>query len=134
MGNVMRYNFKKVNMIIAGIFAYGFADGTVITSAPTVERRTMTAGADGTVTVQQGNDPTGTITVVFAQNSGMNAELERLYYADEPFSVAIMDNNQGGRKENYVECFVQQLPEAGHGSEMNNREWTILVADYDKVA
>ncbi len=134
MAKSMSYNFKKVAVIIAGVFAQQFAEGTVVTSAPTAEKRTMTSGADGSVTFLEGNDPTGTVTLVFAQNSEMNALLQELYYQDDVFSLSIVDNNTGGVKEHYVECKVQQLPERAHGAELNNREWVILVADYDKKA
>lgn len=127
-----QYDPKKVNVVVAGFIALGFAEGTFINAERSVEKRSQRVGSKGDVETIKSADDTGTITITLQQSSPTNAVLKQLYNSDNKFQVAIVDTNfSGDVGVQGAECSVENLPAFSRGDETEDVEWTILADNYD---
>lgn len=125
------HNFKNTTVVIAGMIATGFADGDAIQSERNTEKYSHTVGADGSVTINQSNDDTGTFTLLFKPSSSVLAHIRNLYKSGEQFAVMLNDtvNKVTITGE---DCVVANLPPFSRAEEVSGVEVTILAAKYNE--
>jgi len=129
-----QYDPKKVNLIISGFVAVGFAEGTFISAERAEEKRSQRVGAKGSVeTIKNAND-TGTINITLQQTSPTNNVLKALYKSDRKFKTVVTDTNIAGDIGiDGTDCSVENLPTFDRGDETEDVEWTLLVDDFDSL-
>lgn len=128
----MPYDPKKVNVIVGGAIITGFAEDTFINAERNNPKRSQKVSAKGEVTTNKNADDTGTIKITLDQTSPSNAVLKALYLQDEKFPAVVTDANLAGDiGAGGSQCSIENDPSAEWGAESSDREWVILVDDYD---
>ncbi len=120
------YGAKKVSVVLNGTPITGFADGSMVTVARTVESATLHMGADGRGTKVVNADKSGTVTLRLAQSSLSNAVLSTLEATNATFPVIIKDTN-GNSLHSGAKAFISAPPSSEYAQELSPREWTIMV-------
>jgi len=129
----MRYDPQRVHTVVDGTEITGFAEGTMITASRMEDKRDIYVGAQGNHTFTKNANDAAEVTITLQGNSQANSKLEELYNQDEPFSFACVDQNVSGDVSAYgSECVVQSLPDFEKGGELEEREWTLIVANYEE--
>lgn len=127
------YSPKKVSVIIAGLIATGYAEGTFIQVERAAETFTKVVGSDGEVGRVHSADRSGKITLTLQQTSEFNDVLSALQQADEltlsgKFPVAVKDNNGTSL---YVagDAWIMKPVNSEYANTMSTREWVIECSD-----
>lgn len=132
---VRTYDPKSVIITIGGVPISGFSDGTFLEVVRDEATWTKVVGADGYVTRGKTNNFTGTITLTLKQSSPSNDVLSGFMAADEVSNVGIVPilikDLSGNSTYFAAQGWIQQFPTSTFGKEINDREWTIALADLD---
>lgn len=127
------YSPKKVSVIIAGLIATGYAEGTFIQVERAADTFTKVVGSDGEVGRVHSADRSGKITLTLQQTSEFNDVLSALQQADEltlsgKFPVAVKDNNGTSL---YVagDAWIMKPVNSEYANTMSTREWVIECSD-----
>lgn len=130
MPEVTTWDFRKVSLIIDGVYITGFMDGSPISAEPNEDSKIPHIGAAGDVTFAESNDETGTITVTLKQNSTSNRHLNDLSkQRGRTFPIQVIDSN-GNVKCGGTQAVVLTKPSAEWGNEVAGMEWSFYVADF----
>ncbi|QGF21717.1 tail tube protein [Bacillus phage vB_BcM_Sam46] len=126
------FDFKKVSLVVDGVFGTGFMDGTAITAEKNEDNKIPHVGADGDVTFSNSADETGTITATIKQTSPFLKHLIRLSNnKDRLFPVQIIDQNTNKVRVGGTQCVILKTPTIEWGSEVAGVEVPIYVGDYN---
>lgn len=125
------YDFKQVQVIFGGNLLTGFSEGEAITLEPNAESFTLKVGADGETSRAKGNNKSHTLKLKFLQTASANEVLSGIHAADQLSNsgvkpLMIKDNN-GTSLVAERQAFISKPPAMGHGSEITDREWTIIL-------
>lgn len=127
------FNPDDFSLILGGIPAVGFAPDTFITFERAEDSANESSGAKGDVTRVTTKNRIGTCVVRLVQGSPTNAYLNQ--------QLADMENNGGGvfsllgkdagsgDRAVGEQCWVRKHPTMEFGTETQNREWTIVIAN-----
>lgn len=133
--SVRTYDPKSVIITIGGVPMSGFSDGTFLEVNRDEATWNKVVGADGYVTRGKTNNFTGTITLTLKQSSPSNDVLSGFMAADEISNVGIVPilikDLSGNSTYFSAQGWIQQYPSSTFGKEINDREWTIALADLD---
>lgn len=130
----MNYDPKKVMSIVDGHVIRGFAEDSMVSASRMEDKRSIHVGAQGESTFMKNANDAAEVTFTLAGNSPSNAKLMELYKQDEPFFFSVSDDNMFERTGIVgSECVVQNSPDFEKGGELEEREWTLIVADYEEV-
>lgn len=132
---VATFDPKSVVIAIGGVPLSGFADGTFLELTQDTQQFTKTVGADGFTTRVKSNDYGATLTVTLAQSSPSNDYLSALAATDRATNlgvVPILIKDLSGSSIIFAATgWIQQIPDATWGNEINNLAWTFDLADAD---
>lgn len=123
------YDFKKVSVIIDGVFITGFMDGEVIQVEKNEDDVTPHVGAGGDVTYAESADQTGTITITLKQTSSSLPFLQQLRKSKRIFPIQIVDSNTNAYRVGGSEARILKMPNRSWGNEVQGVEVQIHVAD-----
>jgi len=130
----MQYDPTKVNAIVDGTVLTGFGEDTMISASRMEDKRNIHVGAQGEHTFMKNANDAAEVTFTLAGNSPANAKLMELYKQDEPFDFAVVDGNFSADVGiSGSECVVQNTPDYEKGGELEERDWTLIVADYEEA-
>lgn len=130
----MQYDPKKVMIIVDGFTITGFAEDSFITASRMTEKRTSHVGCHGEVTFSKSADDRGEVRIKIKHTSPANEKLMNLYLSDKEFDFACVDQNfSGDVGVSGSSCVVQNYPDFERGKEVVEREWTLIVADYEEA-
>ncbi len=132
---VASFDPKEVLIIVGGVPISGYADGTFLEITQDVQQFTKTTGADGYTTRVKSNNYGATATITLAQSSPSNDVLSALAAADRLsnngiFPILIKDMS-GSTIIFAGTAWIQQIPDAVFGNEINTRAWVIEMAEAD---
>lgn len=123
------YDFKKVSVIVDGVYITGYHDGSVIKVEKNEDDVTPHVGADGEVTYAESADQTGKITITLKQTSSSLPFLQQLRKSKRIFPIQIVDNNTNAYRTGGSEARILKMPDREWGNEVNPVEVQIHVAD-----
>lgn len=123
------YDFKKVSVIINGVFITGFMDGEPIKLEKNEDDVIAHVGADGGVTYAESADQTGKITITLKQTSSSLPFLQQLRKSKKIFPIQIVDNNTNAYRAGGSEARILKMPDRSWGTEVQGVEVEIHVAD-----
>jgi len=127
------YDPRDVMVVVDGTVITGFAEGTFVTAEKASDNYVKYVGAQGEVARSRNADPTGTITVTLNQTSPSNSFLNSLARSKDTFSAFVIDRNTQQVQAGGSECWIQKPASISRGAEIETREWTIEVADFDQT-
>lgn len=128
----MNYNPKKVQTIVDGYTLTGFGEDTMIEASRMSEKRSSHVGAQGNVTFSKSADDRAEVTFTLKTTSPANEKLKQLHDSDEEFDFSCIDQNfDGDVGASGSRCVVQDVPDFARGNEVDEVEWTLIVADYE---
>jgi len=132
---VRTYDAKQVAVIIDGVPMSGFADGSFVVVERDNDTFSKVSGADGIVSRSKSNDRAGSLVLTLAQTSPSNDVLSAIQQLDEQANagvVAVLIQDFSGRSV-FVSAFgwIRKPPSSEFGKEINDREWTLDLADLD---
>jgi hypothetical protein len=117
--------------------AAGFAEGTMASVTKNTPTSTLVLNGDsgGGRVFRKTSD--GRITLTLNQWSYTNDVLSEILRNDSEtrdstwlFNIALIDGT--GRSAHFArQCFIENFPDAGYGTELETREWVIISADMD---
>ena len=132
---VSTFNPKDVIIVVGGVPISGYADGTFLEITQDVQQFTKTTGADGYTTRVKSNNYGATATITLAQSSPSNDVLSALAAADRLTSTGvfpILIKDMSGSTIIFAgTAWIQQIPDATFGNEINTRAWVIEMAEAD---
>lgn len=129
-----QYDPTKVITIVDGHYLTGFGEDTMVTITRAEDKRTVHVGTQGETTFVKSANDVADVTFTLAANSPSNEKLMELYRQDATFSFATQDFNYSGDVSSFgSECVVRNIPDNEKGSDLNEREWTLIVADYEEI-
>lgn len=123
------YDFKKVSVIVDGVYITGFMDGEVIQVEKNEDDIIPHVGAGGDVTYAESADQTGTITITLKQTSSSLPFLQRLRKSKRIFPIQIVDSNTNAYRVGGSEARILKMPNRSWGNEVQGVEVQIHVAD-----
>lgn len=123
------YDFKKVSVIIDGVFITGFMDGEPIQVEKNEDDVIPHVGAGGDVTYAESADQTGTITITLKQTSSSLPFLQQLRKSKRIFPIQIVDSNTNAYRVGGSEARILKMPNRSWGNEVQGVEVQIHVAD-----
>ena len=126
---------KNVIVTIDGIPMSGYADGTFLEITADTQQFTKVVGADGTTTRVKSNNYGGVLTLTLSQSSPSNDVLSGLLNADRAANLGIfpilIKDLSGTTLIFSATGWIQQFPDSAWGTDINNRAWSIDLADID---
>jgi len=125
------YDPKDVSVVVDGLVAHGFADGTFVSATKEEDSYETYVGAQGEVTRSRNANKIGTITLTLKSTSAFNSELLRLSKKKDTFPARVIDRNTGGVRAGGSRAWVQKPADYEAGDEVQEREWNIVVADFN---
>ena len=132
---IRTYDPKQVVITIGGVPMSGFSDGTFLEVAREEATWTKVVGADGYVTRGKTNNYSGTVTLTLKQSSPSNDVLSGFIALDELSNsgvVPVLIKDLSGNSVYFSgQGWVQQYATSTFGKDINDREWTIALADLD---
>jgi hypothetical protein len=123
------YDFKKVSVIVDGVYITGFMDGEVIQVEKNEDDVIPHVGAGGDVTYAESADQTGTITITLKQTSSSLPFLQQLRKSKRIFPIQIVDSNTNAYRVGGSEARILKMPNRSWGNEVQGVEVQIHVAD-----
>ncbi|MED4979396.1 DUF3277 family protein [Geobacillus stearothermophilus] len=123
------YDFKKVSVIVDGVYITGFMDGEVIQVEKNEDDVIPHVGAGGDVTYAENADRTGTITLTLKQTSSSLPFLQQLRKSKRIFPIQIVDSNTNAYRVSGSEARILKMPNRSWGNEVQGVEVQIHVAD-----
>lgn len=129
-----QYDPTKVITVVDGHILTGFGEDTMVTITRAEDKRTVHVGTQGETTFVKSANDVADVTFTLADNSPSNAKLMELYNQDQSFSFATQDFNYIDDVSGFgSECVVRSIPDNEKGSDLGEREWTLIVADYEEI-
>lgn len=125
--NLKTYDFKDVDLIVAGVKITGYGEGSGITVEWSAALAELIVGSDGEKTRVLSNDDTASITVQLAQTSSSNDLLSTFLRAKAATFPVAMQDNRGRTLLASKECFIGERPNIEFNAEMSEREWVIMI-------
>lgn len=126
------YDPQDVSVVVDGTILTGFAEGTFIRGEKASDTFTKHVGALGEVDRSRNADPSGTLTITLKQTSPSNGLLNRLAKSKSTFNARVIDRNSRNLQAGGNTCWIQKAPAFDRSDAITNREWIIVVADYDQ--
>ena len=130
--SVKTYDPNEVICIVGGAIISGYADGTYLNVERDEQMFQKVEGADGFVYRAKSNNKSGVLTLTLQQTSPSNDVLSGFMVADELTNSGIVPvfikDAIGTTVLVSGEGWVQQMPAVGYAKEVNNREWSIAMA------
>lgn len=134
------YDASQVTLVFMGIVIdSGFADGEFCTIEQTEKDFDAVVGTDGEVTRTKTNNRHATIKVKLMQTSDGNAFLSALNNLDlaTPGGAGVgpmlIRDRQGTSVYAAQHCWIAQPPNVSYDRSATPREWTLEVADLDRL-
>jgi len=129
-----QYDPTKVVTIADGHVLTGFGEDTMVNITRAEDKRTVHVGTQGETTFVKSANDVADVSFTLADNSPSNVKLMELYNQDQSFSFATQDFNYNDDVSGFgSECVIRNLPDNEKGSDLGEREWTLIVADYGEV-
>lgn len=132
---VATFDPKSVVITIGGKAMSGFADGTFLEITADTQQFTKVVGADGFTTRVKSNNYGGVMTLTLAQSSPSNDALSIIFNADRARNlgvVPILIKDLSGSTIIFSGTgWIQQFPDVAFGNEINDRAWTLDLAEID---
>ena len=134
-GSLRTYDPKQVVVTFANNVLTGFAAGSFVTAARTVDLWEMVGGSDGEITRVKNNDRSGTVTVVLQQSSASNAFLQTQVTNDEVSNTGVgpllvRDFVSGAGQIAAANAFIKRVPDWGRQTaDETNVEWLFACPD-----
>lgn len=132
---VRTYDPKSVVITVGGIPMSGYADGTFCEVTRDDVAFTKVVGADGTTTRVKSNNTGGSLVITLKQSSPSNDVLSGFAQADELANagvVPILVKDLSGNSIYFSATgWIQKVADSTFGNEINNRTWTLDLADVD---
>lgn len=132
---VFTFDPKSVIITIGGVPMSGFADGTFLEITADNQQFSKVVGADGFTTRVKSNNYGAVMTLTLAQTSPSNDVLSGILALDRAQNagvVPVLIKDMSGTTLVFSStAWIQQFPDMAFGSEINNRAWTIDLADID---
>lgn len=131
------YDPAQVTVAIAGAIMSGYTDGTFVEITRNDVSWNTVVGADGIVSRAKSNNRSGTLTLTLKQTSPSNDVLSGFLIADElsnrgVFPVLVKDLS-GTSIFFSAQAYITQFATATFGKEIQDRTWTITLADVDML-
>lgn len=125
------YDPLQIVIVFKSLRLQGYADGTYVKVARSVDTWTDQVGADGQMTRVRTRDQSGTITITLVAASQSNRDLALLALEDEQFgngvgTVSVRDLN-GLDLHKGESAWVKKPSDAEYGKDAGTREWVIRV-------
>lgn len=131
---MVNYDPTKVITIVDNFVLTGFAEDSMVEISRMSEKRTSHVGAQGEVTFSKSADDRAEATITLKETSPANEKLYSLYQSDDEFGFSTVDQNfDGDVSGSGSRCVVQNLPDNVKSNEPGDREWVLLVADYEEA-
>lgn len=134
------YDADQVSITIAGLLIdSGYADGEFLRIEQESDDFTDVVGTDGEVTRSKTRDKRATVTILLMQSSSGNALLSTLNNLDvnapngAGVGAFLVRDRQGTSVYRADECWVQKPPDVSFDREATSREWTLRVANLQRV-
>lgn len=132
---VSTFDPKDLIIVVGEVPISGYADGTFLEITQDAQQFTKTTGADGYTTRVKSNNYGAVATITLAQTSPSNDMLSLLASVDRLtnkgiFPILIKDIN-GTTIIFSGTAWIQQIPDAVYGNEINTRAWVIDMAEAD---
>lgn len=130
------YAFEKVIVLVGGIPITGFAEGDdVIQAGRRVDTFTLNIGASGDAASSQSADKSGEIILRLQQTSLSHTFLSAQFALMESgllTSVPLLIKDAGNLVQlaAAAECLIQKPADSPLGTALNDREWTLLAAEF----
>jgi hypothetical protein len=123
------YDPRNVTIIIGGIIASGFADGTFIQVERNNPSFSVVSGASGETSRIKSNDKSCKLTLTLMATSTLNDILTGFMKADEisnsgKFPITIYEIT-GSTVVSALEAWVSKPPRVEYGKESGTREWEL---------
>lgn len=132
---VRSYDPKNVLVSIGGVPMSGFADGTFLEVSRDENAFTKVTGADGFTSRVKSNNRGGLMTLTLLETSPSNDVLSAYAALDEISGtgiVPVLIKDVSGTSLYFSATgWVQKLPDSTFGKDINNRAWTLDLADVD---
>lgn len=130
---VQTYNPKEVRVVIAGLTATGYADGTsVVVERLEPNRYNEHVGAQGEVSRTATTNRTALLKLTLKQTSPFNQTLQVIESTLNvaKFPVSVTNKSDLAYLAGGTECWVKTMPNKELGGEEQMREWGIFIADF----
>lgn len=128
------YDALDVNVIIDGVIATMFGEGSMVSCARNEDRVTAHFGVKGEYGTSVNNNNSGTISVTFQQGSPANRQLQALANSKRSFPISVVDASaRGGFRAGGNEAMIITEPSNDRNDTMTDRTWDIFVFDYSTV-
>jgi len=124
------YDPVEVSLIISGLTATGFFDGTFIACAridPEVYKTHV--GAYGEVARTKNNNKAGTVTFTLKKTSPFNKQLDILKLLDTSFPILVRNNSSQKHLAIATSAWISNEPDIDYDVEETGVEWIITCAD-----
>lgn len=135
--SVRSFDPKSVVVTIGGVPMSGYADGTFLEVTADTQQFTKVVGADGFTTRVKSNNYGGVMTLTLSQSSPSNDVLSAFLNADRLSNsgiVPILIKDLSGTTIIFSGTgWIQQFPDVIFGNEINNRAWTLDLAEIDII-
>jgi hypothetical protein len=135
MATLRTFDPKSVIIVVGGVPMSGYADGTFLEITADNQQFTKVVGADGSTTRVKSNNYGGVMTLTLSQSSPSNDVLSGILALDRATNggvVPILIKDMSGSTIIFSATgWIQQFPDVAFGNEINNRAWTIDLADID---
>ncbi len=132
---VRTFDPKSVVVSIGGATMSGYADGTFLEITADTQQFTKVVGADGYTTRVKSNNYGGVMTLTLSQSSPSNDDLSAILALDRAANagvVPILVKDLSGSTIIFSATgWIRQFPDVTFGNEINNRAWSIDLAEID---
>lgn len=131
---MVNYDPQKVITIVDNFVLTGFAEDAMVEVSRMSDKRNSHVGAQGNVTFSVSADDRAEATITLKDTSPANDKMFDLYKKEEEFGFSVIDQNfDGDVSGSGSRCVIQNLPDNVKSNEPGDREWVLLVADYDEA-
>ena len=128
-----KFDPTEVNTVLDGNVVTGFGEDTMIEAERLEDKREVHVGAQGETTIMVNANDVADVTLTLKGTSPTNKTLLELYKQEDPFNLSCSDENTGTGFSG-SECYVRNLATFEKGGDLEEREWTIIVTDYEELS
>jgi len=127
------YDPKEVSLVVSGLTASGYGEGTFITIARIDKEIYKTkVGAHGEVARTKNNNKATKITFMLKQTSPFNTSLDLLKNNPVSFPILVKNNSSGKMMAVADQAWISEEPDEEFGDEESNIEWVLTCASLVK--
>ena len=129
-----QYDPQEVFVIVDGYVVTGFTEDSMISAERSEDKVETHVGSQGEVTFVKNANDVGQMTISLKHNSPSISKLNELYKAGNKFPVNAEDQNfDGDVSAGGSEAMISNPGSFERGGSVSDKEFTLLIADYEEV-